>query len=305
MPLTRSQSRKLENQNIEITCINNTRFVKFSTPQKEDQPNICPPTPRAPRAAKKIYATFESVVRKLDFDPPKKREQYPLNYKNFVIANKFQKKKVDEFINLINTFTDKNIKNTNNVKILPKLYPQQLSTLSDEDLLEMAKTLNSNTKFWKIFHENDYGETTMSCAVYYWANLLSSLVLNYFTRIVNASNMSSSHISSEIIANKIIPGLITFKEVFMNENFPRFSVSRRFLGTIIQKMMQFADSGYLLAALVIKHYYPHMITKECRLIVNKLNNSTLYLQSLKFAETTSDPEIARLFKECKLIYNFE
>jgi len=309
MPVqTRSQRKSSEHelQNIEITINNSgSRLVKFTTPDKTNIINNCPSTPRAPRASKKIYQSFGSVIRKLDFNTPRKREQYPLNYKNFIIANKFQKKKVDEFLSMINGYLNDKSHVTNKSKEMIKLRIDQISNLSDNDLLEMATTLNSNTKFWTIFNENIYGETTLNSAVYYWANLLASIVLIYLSRIVISANISPLDISREIITNKIIPGLITFKNVFVNENFPRFSSSRRFLGTIMQKMMQFGNSGYVLSVLVIRHYYPHMVSKECYPFLNVFSETGLYHESLEYTHSSTQPDIVRLFKECKPIYNFD
>jgi hypothetical protein len=66
MPITRSQTKKLEYQNIEITCKNNTRLVKFSTPQKEDQPNIvCPYT-----GSTDVYQVDSSTWASYETDEP-------------------------------------------------------------------------------------------------------------------------------------------------------------------------------------------------------------------------------------------
>jgi hypothetical protein len=97
MPVQTRSQRKIQYQsdNIQITVDdNNTRLVKFYTPEKkQDEKLTCPPTPRAPRATKKAFPSFGTAVRRLDFTKEVKVELYPRNYKNFMIANKFQKKK--------------------------------------------------------------------------------------------------------------------------------------------------------------------------------------------------------------------
>lgn len=302
--ITRSQHK---NNSIEVNLnSDNTRQVKFITPVKS-VPNIsCPPTPRAPRANKKVYPSFGNAVRQLDFSSPSRLERYPLCYNNFKIANKFQKLKVDNFIAMIEEYTNqprsdikKDVKSEKN-----EIVKDQLFELCDEELLELAKTLNSNDKFWKIFNDNEYNIKTLNSAVYHWSNLLSSTILIYLTRVTTKANSLPFPHSRNIITENIIPNLITFKDVFMNEKFPRFSCSRRFLGTIIQKMLQFCSSGYVLAPLVIKHYYPHMVTKECYPFVNINPSSEIYAQSLDYVHSTTDHAILKLYNECLQIYNF-
>jgi hypothetical protein len=305
MPVTTRSQHK--NDNIEVNLnSDNTRQVKFITPVKSVHTISCPPTPRAPRASKKVYPSFGNAARQLDFSYHSRLETYPLCYNNFKIANKFQKLKVDNFLAMISEYTNQprsdiqtDVKST---KI--ELVKDQLFELCDEELLEMAKTLNSNAKFWKIFNENEYNVKTLNSAVYHWANLLSSTILIYLTRVTTKANSLPIVHSRNIITDNIIPNLITFKDVFMNEKFPRFSCSRRFLGTIIQKMLQFGSSGYILAPLVIKHYYPHMVTKECYPFVNVNQSSEVYVQSLDYAHSTIDQAILTLFNECLPIYNF-
>ena len=307
MPVqTRSQFRnKCEINNIEVKLMsNNTRLVKFTTPENPEHIVSCPSSPRAPRASKKMYHSFGNAVRQLDFTSPKKLERYPLNYKNFIIANKFQKHKVDEFLEMVNKFAEYRPAIKDEPKNSFKLRVEQLSSVSDDDLLDMAKILNSNTKFWAIFNENEYNETTLNCSVYYWANLLSSVILIYLTRVVTTANKFPVHLSRKVITDKLITTLIIFKDVFMNENFPRFSHSRRFLGTVMKKMMEFGYAGYILSSLVIRHYYPNMVTKECYPIINIFPGCIVYTESLEYACKTTQPDIVRLFKECQLIYNF-
>jgi hypothetical protein len=71
MPVQTRSQRKIQYQsdNIQITLDdNNTRLVKFYTPEKkQDEKLTCPPTPRAPRATKRAFPSFGSAVCKLDF----------------------------------------------------------------------------------------------------------------------------------------------------------------------------------------------------------------------------------------------
>jgi hypothetical protein len=306
MPVkTRSQYRK---DNIEVNLnSDNTRQVKFITPEKSTRNISCPPTPRAPRASKIVYSSFGNAARQLDFNyPSSKIERYPFLYKNFIIANKFQKKKVDNFLVMIAEYTNQPLKDDpSNVKTPKNQFQKdQLFELCDDELLQMAKTLNSNATFWKIFNENEYNSTTLNSAVYHWANLLSSTILIYLLRVTKQANSIPVVHSRNIITDKITPNLIIFRDVIMNEKFPRFSISRRFLGTIIQKMLSFASSGYVLAPLVIRHYYPDMVTKECYPIVNVYPPSEVYTHSLDYAHSTYEQSILKLFNECQPIYNF-
>lgn len=307
MPVqTRSQTRnKSQNAIIEVVFNSNTRQVKFITPEKTPCNQSCPPTPRAPRANKRVYPSFGNVVRQLDFNMPKIMEKYPLLYKNFIIANKFQKQKVDNFHTMIDGFAnDRLFQNVDSNKKTIKLYGEQMTNISNAQLLDLAKTLISNTDFLEIFNQNEYDENTLNPCVYHWANMLSSIVLILMTRVVKNANAINPSESRLIIANEIIPYLIIFKEVFTNNKFPRFSTSRRFLGVMIQKMLSFGHSGFVLSALVIAHYYPLMVTKECYPYVD-MSLSKLYIDCLDYVRNTNEPNITRLFKEIQTIYKFE
>jgi len=305
MPVkTRSQCK---NENIVVNVnSDNTRQVQFSTPEKLVHNVCCPPTPRAPRANKKKYSSFGKAVRQLDFNKLNELETYPLSYKNFRIANKSQKRKVDNFLAMIAEYTTEpgNLVKSNNKTTNIDLKKDQLVELCDDELLYLAKTLNSNTTFWKIFNDYGYKETTQNSAVYHWANLLSSTILAYLLRVTHKANSLPGVHSRNIITDSIVPNLIIFRDVFMDEKFPRFSKSRRFLGTIIQKMLAFSSSGYILAPLVIKHYYPDMVTPECFPIVVVNPQSDIYQHSLDFAHSTYEQAILTLFNECQPIYNF-
>ena len=305
MPVTTRSQHK--NDNIEVNLnSDNTRQVKFITPVKSALNISCPPTPRAPRASKIVYPSFGNAARQLDFNYPSKLKRYPLSYKNFIIANKFQKLKVDNFLAMIAEYTNQPRSDiqTDGKSAKIDLVKDQLIELCDEELLEMAKTLNSNAAFWKIFNDNEYNVTTLNSAVYHWANLLSSIILIYLTRVTHKANSLPFQHSRNVITDNIIPNLITFKDVFTNEKFPKFSKSRRFLGTIIQKMLAFASSGYILAPLVIRHYYPDMVTKECYPFVNVYPPSEVYTHSLDYAHSTYEQYILTLFNQCQPIYNF-
>jgi hypothetical protein len=307
MPVQTRSQRKIQYQsdNIQITLDdNNTRLVKFYTPEKkQDEKLTCPPTPRAPRATKKAFPSFGTAVRRLDFTKEVKVEMYPQNYKNFMIANKFQKKKIDEFLAMIDDFAEKkDIKKASDNQSA-KFNAGQLVRLTDDEVIDMAKSLNSNTTFWEIYRENSINESELNSTIYHWANLLSCLILIYLTRAVQEANSIPIEKSRSIITDKIVPNLISFKEVFVHEKFPRFSNTRRFLGVMMQKMLSFANSGFVLAPLVIRKYYPHMVTKECYPLVIK-DPINIYADSLKYARESTHTEIMRLFTECQSIYNF-
>lgn len=332
MPVkTRSQHKsELENDNIIINVnSDNTRQVIFTTPEKSQHNVSCVPTPCAPRAPNRKQQKDNispTIVKRLDFDEcPQKmyilnnqtstfgsrqtksvKERYPLNYKNFIIANKFQKTKVDSFLFMINEY-----KCSGNMPPFSTSFIQ-LSKILDEykeipsiELLNMAETLNSFSPFWKIFNKYQDNMDSLPECVSNWAFMLANILIVYLSRACNEANTTTNGYNSrKIISENIVPRLITFKQVFCDKKFPKFSKSRSFLGIILKKMLEFLNSGYILSAVVLFNYYPDMFTKECYPYVNT-NDKIIYDECVEQISKSQAHEMISFYEHCKSIYNFK
>jgi len=315
MPVvTRSQYHKNRDSGAyEQHCIrvdinsDNKRVVFLTTPEKCNTNIECPATPKAPRANKKVYPSFGNIARCLDFtESQSKRPQYPLNYRNFIIANKFQKVKVDTFLEMIDGFVgDIKFKTKNTEQMSIRTNEQHLTGLSNEELLDMAKSLNANTKFWDIFVKYSEGETALNPIIYEWSKLLCSILILYLSRSINNINKISFVKYGErpiYIIKHIIPVLIRFKDIFISTKFATFATSRRFLGAVIRKMLEFAEKGFVHSLLVIGEFYPEMVTKECYPYINAKNNADIYFQTFAEMTTNTDPDIAKSVEKYQSIF---
>jgi len=311
--ITRSQNKlNITQDNLIIRLDSSNNRVVFNTPKESIIDNTqCPPTPKAPRAIKQTYPSFGSVVRRLDFtESNSDRPRYPLNYRNFIIANKFQKVKVDNFLEMIDIYVnDRTFTKKGDAKSSVHTDKNQIADLSNSDLLNMANSLNANTKFWEIFTKYTNDKSKLNKIILQWSQLLCSLLITYLLRVMSHVNTILSEENpnerQQYIIENIIPVLIKYKEVFVTDKFEDFSRSRRFLGTMLRKMLQFADQGLVHSVMVITHYYPDMATKECYPCINSTNDPIIYFTSFADINRTDNKDISELFTKYKIISNLE
>ena len=310
--ITRSQNKLNINQvNLIIRLDSDNNRVVFNTPNDSIIDNTeFPPTPKAPRAKKQTYDSFGSVVRRLDFtESNSERPRYPLNYRNFIIANKFQKVKVDNFLEMIDIYVnDRTFAKKGDPKSSVHIDKNQIAGLSNSDLLNMANSLNANTKFWEIFTKYTNEKKTLNKIILQWSQLLCSLIITYLLRVMSHVNTILCEIPNErqqYIIENIIPVLIKYKDILVSDKFEAFSRSRRFLGVMIRKMLEFTDQGLVHSAMVIMHYYPDMATKECYPCINSTYDSIIYFTSFADINRTDNKDISELFTKYKIISNLE
>lgn len=329
MPVkTRSQYKsEIKNEDILINVnSDNFRKVIFTTPKKSQHNVFCVQTPCAPRVPNRKYNISPAIIKRLDFDDdPQKmyilnnqtstygsrltktvKERYPLNYKNFIIANKFQKTKVDSFLFMINEYNcSGNIPlSSNSLDALSKI-DNEYKEISSDELLNMCETLNSFTSFWIIFKKYQDNMDDMPEGVSNWAHMVANILIIYLSRLIKDTNTSkNAYNTRKIISENILPILITYKQVWINDKFPKFNKSKRFLGTVLNKMLEFLKSGYLLSAVVLYNYYPDMFTKECYPFVNT-NDRIIYDECVDKISKSNHPEIRGFYEHCKTIYNLK
>ena len=306
--VTRSKSKL--NQNLHISVDENSKrtvSVLLSTPERITNAKYnCPPAPRAPTPIKqKLSDNAKNVAKRLDFSNMEKKietEKYPMNYRGFLISDNTKKNKVDQFLDMINTYATEKYDTMDNEK--EESNTDILNDLSSQELFEIAKSLMKNTKLHKTYEDIYNSKKPMHTIVKNWAQLLCSAIRLGLSRELSKyhSNKCSKLEQSYMIINGIIPYVVHFRDVFMSNAYSQFGLNHRFLSAIINQMLYFTSEGIVYGAFVIGHYYPEMVSKECRPYMDTFNKLHIHHNCELFDKSPKDEIICKLY--CKYMAHY-